>query len=368
MIAERWSDRVNGHRRSRKGVFAQVNRKVAKQVRVSLSAVSRLEAWFPLVLRDLPWRNRRTPWRVFVSEVMLQQTQASRVAEKFPAFVRQFPTPKRLAQAPEQDVLALWQGLGYYRRAKNLQAAAKIISTQFGGRVPSTVQELQSLPGIGRYSAGAIASIAFHQAAPIVDGNVARVFSRLADRRESAKDKIAQEWLWSTAEKCVRSAKSAAVLNEALMELGATVCVPKNPRCMQCPVRACCAAFKANSQEFVPLKQSSEFKTLIQSMNKETVKNISKNENVKNTTDMRSYSSKSVSNTNNVSKYESNDKKEQNTNVVNAPITISPSGGSSSPASEIGKPKIPLVYGGSVSKDVLFVKTASTPRWRKDMG
>ena len=257
MIAERWSDRVNGHRRSRKGVFAQVNRKVAKQVRVSLSAVSRLEAWFPLVLRDLPWRNRRTPWRVFVSEVMLQQTQASRVAEKFPAFVRQFPTPKRLAQAPEQDVLALWQGLGYYRRAKNLQAAAKIISTQFGGRVPSTVQELQSLPGIGRYSAGAIASIAFHQAAPIVDGNVARVFSRLADRRESAKDKIAQEWLWSTAEKCVRSAKSAAVLNEALMELGATVCVPKNPRCMQCPVRACCAAFKANSQEFVPLKQSS---------------------------------------------------------------------------------------------------------------
>ena len=103
-------------------------------------------------------------------------------------------------------------------------------------------------------------------------------------------------------------------------------------------------------------------------MSKETVKNISKNENVKNTTDMRSYSSKSVSNTNNVSKYESNDKKEQNTNVVNAPITISPSGGSSSPASEIGKPKIPLVYGGSVSKDVLFVKTASTPRWRKDMG
>jgi hypothetical protein len=127
-------------------------------------------------------------------------------------------------------------------------------------------------------------------------------------------------------------------------------------------------AYLHENEAVVPLKQSSEFKTLIQSMNKETVKNISKNENVKNTTDMRSYSSKSVSNTNNVSKYESNDKKEQNTNVVNAPITISPSGGSSSPASEIGKPKIPLVYGGSVSKDVLFVKTASTPRWRKDMG
>ena len=127
-------------------------------------------------------------------------------------------------------------------------------------------------------------------------------------------------------------------------------------------------AYLHENEAVVPLKQSSEFKTLIQSMNKETVKNISKNENVKNTTDMRSYSSKSVSNTNNVSKSESNDKKEQNTNVVNAPITISPSGGSSSPASEIGKPKIPLVYGGSVSKDVLFVKTASTPRWRKDMG
>ena len=127
-------------------------------------------------------------------------------------------------------------------------------------------------------------------------------------------------------------------------------------------------AYLHENEAVVPLKQSSEFKTLIQSMNKETVKNISKNENVKNTTDMRSYSSKSVSNTNNVSKSESNDKKEQNTNVVNAPITISPSGGSSSPASEIGKPKIPLVYGGSISKDVLFVKTASTPRWRKDMG
>lgn len=209
-----------------------------------------------MVLRDLPWRKRRTPWRVFVSEVMLQQTQVSRVAEKFPAFLRRFPTPKRLASSCEQDVLSLWQGLGYYRRAKNLHAAAKIITARFGGRVPQTSHELQSLPGIGRYSAGAIASIAFGQAAPIVDGNVVRVLSRLADWRESTKGNIANEWLWSTAEKFVCGAKSPAVLNEALMELGATVCVPKNPRCMVCPVRVCCAAFKANSQEFVPLKQT----------------------------------------------------------------------------------------------------------------
>ena len=238
-------------------------RKVAKQVPNLPAVVLRLEAWFPRVLRNLPWRKQRTPWRVFVSEVMLQQTQASRVAEKFPAFVRRFPNPKRLARACEQDVLALWQGLGYYRRAKNLHAAAKIITTRCRGRVPRTSLELQSLPGIGRYSAGAIASIAFDKAEPIVDGNVARVLSRLADRRESAKGKVADEWLWSAAEKCVRAAKSPAVLNEALMELGATVCVPKNPRCAQCPVRACCAAFKANSQEFVPLKQSAAPKRMV---------------------------------------------------------------------------------------------------------
>ncbi len=187
---------------------------------------------------------------------MLQQTQASRVAEKFPAFMRRFPTPRSLAHSAQQDVFSLWQGLGYYRRAKNMRAAAQMIVAQYGGRVPHALEALRSLPGIGRYSAGAIASIAFGQAAPIVDGNVARVLSRLFDRRESTKGKIADEWLWSTAEQFVRAAKSPAVLNEALMEFGATLCTPKNPRCAECPVRACCASFKANSQDVVPMKES----------------------------------------------------------------------------------------------------------------
>ena len=233
-----------------------MKRKVAKQVPNARAIATRLQEWFPRVLRDLPWRKRRTPWRVLVSEVMLQQTQASRVAEKFPAFLRRFPSPQRLAESTELSVLSLWQGLGYYRRAKNLRAAAQMMVAQFGGRVPRSVQELQTLPGIGRYSAGAIASIAFGQAAPIVDGNVARVLSRIADRRETTKGKIAEAWLWSTAEELVRSAKSPAVLNEALMELGATVCTPRAPRCGECPLKRCCGSFKAHSQEFVPLSNS----------------------------------------------------------------------------------------------------------------
>jgi A/G-specific adenine glycosylase len=233
-----------------------VNRKVAKQVPNVQAIGARLEAWFPSVFRDLPWRKRRNPWRVFVSEVMLQQTQASRVAEKFPAFLRRFPNPKRLAESTELSVLSLWQGLGYYRRAKNLRAAAQMIVAQYGGRVPRSVQELQTLPGIGRYSAGAIASIAFGQAAPIVDGNVARVLSRIADRRETTKGTIADEWLWSTAQKLVHAANSPAVLNEAIMELGATICTPRAPRCGECPLKRCCGSFKANSQEFVPLSNS----------------------------------------------------------------------------------------------------------------
>ncbi|MCE9618320.1 MAG: NUDIX domain-containing protein [Planctomycetes bacterium] len=184
---------------------------------------------------------------------MLQQTQAGRVAQMYPAFLRRFPTPKRLARSTEQAVLSQWQGLGYYRRARNLQAAAKEMTLRFGGRVPRLLEDLRSLPGVGRYTAGAVASLAYGQAAPIVDGNVARVLSRLADRRESVKGSAAQTWLWSAAERLVRAAKSPAVLNEALMELGATICTPRSPRCGACPLKSLCASRRANSQEFVPL-------------------------------------------------------------------------------------------------------------------
>jgi A/G-specific adenine glycosylase len=231
-------------------------RKVASQTTVPRGVVSRLERWFPAVLRDLPWRRRRSPWRVLVSEVMLQQTQAARVAQRYSAFTRRFPTPRRLAEASEREVLAAWQGLGYYRRARLLRAAAQAIVRDHGGRVPGEESALLSLPGIGRYTAGAVASIAFGRAAPIVDGNVARVLLRLADRRDDPRGAAALAWLWSEAERLVRAARSPAVFNEALMELGATVCVPRSPRCGECPLRSLCAARRAGSQELVPLTRS----------------------------------------------------------------------------------------------------------------
>lgn len=211
-----------------------------------------LEAWFARNARDLPWRRGRHPWKSLVSEALLQQTQVARVAERFPEFMRRFPTPRAMVRAGEQAVLEAWRGLGYYRRAKSLHAAARCIVHSHAGRVPADVQTLQSLPGVGRYTAGAVASIAFGQRAPIVDGNVARVLSRLADRRESPWDRAGVAWCWSQAEALVNQAVHPGVTNEALMELGATVCTPMQPRCDQCPVRGLCRSRASGSQASVP--------------------------------------------------------------------------------------------------------------------
>ncbi|MBU3684077.1 MAG: A/G-specific adenine glycosylase [Phycisphaerales bacterium] len=211
-----------------------------------------LEEWFPGEARSLPWRRERSGYRALVSELMLQQTQVSRVIGAFERFVERFPTAAALAGAPEDEVLAAWQGLGYYRRARLLHAAARAVVERHGGDVPRTEHELRALPGIGRYTAGAIASIAFGERVAIVDGNVLRVLSRVAGAPARVADAASERWAWEQSARLVAQSSSPAVLNEALMELGATVCTPAAPRCGGCPAEGGCAARRAGTQAAIP--------------------------------------------------------------------------------------------------------------------
>jgi A/G-specific adenine glycosylase len=215
---------------------------LATDPRRASAVAAGLEAWFPGVARDLPWRRERSGWAALVSEAMLQQTQVARVVPAFERFMERFPRPAALAAAPEEAVLAAWQGLGYYRRARMLQAAARVIVAEHGGEVPSDAATLEGLPGVGRYTAGAIASIAFGQRTPIVDGNVRRVTARLDADDRPIEDRTAERDAWSRAEALVAASTAPGVLNESLMELGATVCTPAIPRCGDCPVAADCRA------------------------------------------------------------------------------------------------------------------------------
>ncbi len=214
--------------------------------------------WFEGHARDLPWRRtgadgRRDPYRSLVSEFMLQQTQVSRVLEKFGGFMDRFPSVGSLASADEHDVLAAWSGLGYYRRARHLHAAAKDIVSRFGGMVPSDVELLRTIPGVGRYTAGAIASIVFHRSEALVDGNVVRVLMRLDARDGTAGDRTNSSWAWDQAERLVAQAGDrVALLNEGLMELGAMVCTPKTPHCTACPLRGMCVAAGEGRQHEIP--------------------------------------------------------------------------------------------------------------------
>ena len=184
--------------------------------------------------------------------MMLQQTQVSRVIDAFERFVTRFPGVSALAAAPEDDVLAAWQGLGYYRRARLLHAAARAIRDRHGGEVPRTDAELRALPGIGRYTAGAIASIAFGERVPIVDGNVLRVLSRIAGAPARVADSVSERWAWEQSARLVAESAAPGVLNEALMELGATVCTPAAPRCQECPAGKWCAARRDGTQSVIP--------------------------------------------------------------------------------------------------------------------
>ena len=208
-----------------------------------------ISAWYRASARDLPWRREpscRDPYAVWVSEIMLQQTQVKTVIPYWERWMRLFPSVEALAGAPEQAVLKAWEGLGYYRRARNLHKAAQIIAARPQGRFPSTFEAVLELPGVGRYTAGAICSIAFGQAVPVLDGNVARVLSRL-----HAEDLTVRQ-LWEHARALVESVpESPSDLNQGLMELGATICTPRNPACPACPVQSQCQAFlTARAAEF----------------------------------------------------------------------------------------------------------------------
>lgn len=212
--------------------------------------------WYAASARDLPWRSDPSPYHVWVSEIMLQQTRVEAVREKYTAFLRRFPTLAALARANEQAVLQAWSGLGYYRRARMLHAAAREVADRHGGEFPADLAAIAELPGIGRYTAGAIASIAFNQPAPIVDGNIERVFARWHGIKGDIKGRANQQRLWQLAHQWVTQGRAAGHqprdLNQALMELGALVCTPRSPRCAQCPVARHCTARKAGDPEAFP--------------------------------------------------------------------------------------------------------------------
>lgn len=204
---------------------------------------SALISWFKAVAKDYPWRQTTDPWHILVSEVMLQQTQVTTVLNKgfYTRFLERYPTPASIADAPEQDILSIWEGLGYYRRVRNLQKAAKAICDTHNGVFPTDHAEILDLPGIGRYTAGAVASFAYDQAQPLVDANVARIFSRLFNYQERVDSTAGLKQLWSWAEELV-SPDSPRLYNSALMELGQQVCINKAPKCNQCHVKAWCSA------------------------------------------------------------------------------------------------------------------------------
>jgi len=220
--------------------------------------VEALVVWFGSQKRDLPWRRggpgARDGYAALVSEAMLQQTQVSRVIEKFERFIARFPNISSLALASEDDVLSAWAGLGYYRRARHLHAAARRVAESYEGIVPRRVEDLLTLPGVGRYTAGAIASIAYNQPAGIVDGNVSRVLLRIFARPGSADDKLTIAWAWAKAEELAAAAgKRVGSFNEAMMELGATVCTPgPAPACERCPAYKLCGARKAGLTATIP--------------------------------------------------------------------------------------------------------------------
>ncbi len=215
-----------------------------------------LLAWYAQNAPRLPWRLSRDPYHIWLAEIMLQQTQVATVVPYYERFLAAFPSVQALAEAPLEQVLKLWEGLGYYSRARNLQRAAQRILAEHGGTLPRSVEALRKLDGIGRYTAGAIASIAFGQPVAALDGNVMRVLSRLYDYAEPLESAAAQRKLWRLAEQLAQAAPSgaAAAYTQAMMDLGREICTPRRPRCAECPVGAFCRAQAAGTQAVRPLK------------------------------------------------------------------------------------------------------------------
>ncbi|MFC1888502.1 A/G-specific adenine glycosylase [Thermodesulfobacteriota bacterium] len=213
-----------------------------------------LPAWYRRNARDLPWRRTSDPYRIWLSEILLQQTRIETALPYYHRFTKAFPNVRALAAAEEDRVLKLWEGLGYYGRARNLQKAAKIIMNDHGGCLPETLEGWRSLPGVGRYTAGAIASIAFGQPTAAVDGNVKRVLARLFELRECIDEPAAIEKIWSLAESLVPD-RGPGLFNQALMDLGARICVPKEPLCGECPLKRLCGACASGRQAQLPRRR-----------------------------------------------------------------------------------------------------------------
>ena len=207
--------------------------------------------WYRRHRRDLPWRQTRDPYSIWVAETMLQQTRSETVRRYYPRFLRRFPSVSALARAPESAVLAAWSGLGYYARARHLRLAARRVAARHGGELPGDPRALRALPGIGRYTAGAVASIGFGIPAPVLDGNVARVLARHFMVRGAIRAPKVAARLWQIAEDLV-DRSSPGDWNQALMELGARLCTPRAPACPRCPLRSTCAAYRAGSVERLP--------------------------------------------------------------------------------------------------------------------
>ncbi len=221
---------------------------------------SRLLAWYARHKRDLPWRrDAHNPYRIWISETLLQQTQVTAVIPYYKRFLARFPTVHALANARLDSVLKTWEGAGYYARARNLHRSAKEIVARFNGKLPCAVDDLMTLPGIGRYTAGAIASIAYNRDAPILDGNVTRVLCRYFNIRTDPKRTETQKHLWKLAEELIPRGR-AGKFNQALMDLGATICTPRNPACGKCPVTRTCAAMRLGLQDKLPIKAKKKSK------------------------------------------------------------------------------------------------------------
>lgn len=215
----------------------------------------KLLTWYDEQARDLPWRETHEPYAIWISEIMLQQTQVATVIPYFERWMERFPTVQALAEAPLDAVLKMWQGLGYYARARNLHKAAQLVVSDYDGQLPNTVEELLKIPGIGQYTAGAIASIAFGMRAPALDGNLKRVFARLTALEEPINRRPGEKALWAIAETLLPEER-VGDWNQALMDLGAMICISRTPRCLLCPLLGHCKAQKRGWQTTIPVKIS----------------------------------------------------------------------------------------------------------------
>lgn len=216
--------------------------------------IKELRGWYQENARDLPWRRSSDPYAIWVSEIMLQQTRVETVIPYYQRWMAELPTLMALVSVDQDQVLKLWEGLGYYKRALNLHKAARVIADQFAGEVPQDIKSLESLPGIGRYTAGAISSIAFDQPAPILDGNIKRLFSRLFDISTPIQTSQTVKELWQISEDLLPE-DDPGEFNQALMELGALVCLPKNPNCAACPLKSICLANQLDLQSSRPVRE-----------------------------------------------------------------------------------------------------------------